>query len=781
MRWRWVGLGAVLAAAALLALPQARTLWRERAVRRAPQHPDVILITMDTTRADRLGCYGSDGGASPALDGLARSGVLFRRAYSHVPTTLAAHATILTGLTPARHGIHENGMFVLDAGLPTLAEAFRRAGYRTGAFVSTIVLDKRYGLGRGFDEYVDEVETDDTESVLAEVPAEVTVGKALSFLEAADPRPLFLWVHLYDPHNPYAPPEPFASRFKGRPYDGEIAYMDSQIGRLLEAAQARARPTLVAAAADHGESLGEHLEPTHAFFVYGATQHVPLLISFPGVLPAGRAVEPLVRGVDIAPTLLDLTGLAALDSIDGRSLVPLVTGRSTQEPGPAYQESYGPRLWWGAQEILGVRSGPWLYVRAPRPELYNVEEDPAETVNVAAEQPQELDRLESVLGRLIPEGDPLARRASVDPETARKLRALGYLGGSGASASGSRPKDLADPKDVAPLLQEIANAESFLNRRDYPKALEAFEGLVPKMSDSTMIRARVAKILLALDRYDDAFEAYSALREAQPDDEGYHIGRARVRFRQGRLLEALALVRQSLGVFPDSPTLHENAGTILEVLKRADEAAVEFRKAIDLAPDELGPRLAMAANLDKRGRASEAAGAFVEVATMSPHSRQGRQAGRRLGAMGEAFARQNQLEAARAAYAGSLRTSQAGPAIFLNAALVSYRLGHRDEARSILEAGTRRFPGTADLLYRLGRLQAESRATVEAEATYKRALEIDGGRRDVTLALAQLYESAGRTGEAAALYGSLASVAPPTKESEAAARALSRLRGNGGR
>ena len=536
----------------------------------------------------------------------------------------------------------------------------------------------------------------------------------------------------------------------------------------------------MAATADHGESLGEHLEPTHAFFVYGATQHVPLLLSFPGVLPAGRAVEPLVRVADIAPTLLDLTGLAAFNAIDGRSLVPLVTGRSTQEPGPAYQESYGPRLWWGAHEILGVRSGPWLYVRAPRPELYNVEEDPAETVNLAADQPQELDRLESILGRIIPDGDPLARRASVDPETARKLRALGYLGGSGPSADGSRP-DLADPKDVAPLLQEIANAESFLNRRDYPKALEAFESLVPKMPNSAMILARVAKILLALDRYDDAFEAYSALREAHPDDEGYHIGMARVRFRQGRVADSLALVRRSLGMFPDSPTLHENAGTILEALKRADEAAVEFRKAIDLAPDELGPRLAMASNLDKQGRVEDAAAAFVEVATMSPHSRQGRQAGRRLGAMGEAFARQNQLEAARAAYAGSLRTSQAGPAIFLNAALVSYRLGRRDEARTILDAGVTRFPRAADLLYRLGPAAGRVARHGGGRSPYKRALEIDGGRRDVTLALAQLYESAGRGGEAAALYGSLASVAPPTKESEAAARALSRLRGNGGR
>ena len=588
-RWLVVAVGVVaVAGAAAVGVPRLAPWWRERALLAPRPQPDVLLITLDTTRADRLGCYGGDPAVSPALDALARGGVLFRRAYSHVPTTLPSHASLLTGVTPARHGVHENGTFVLDAARPTLGEAFQRAGYRTGAFVSAVVLDRRYGLARGFGDYVDELETDESELVMAQVSGEVTAERALSFLAQDDPRPVFTWVHFYDPHDPYAPPEPFASRFAGRAYDGEIAYMDAQVGRLLEAVAKRGRPTIVAAVADHGESLGEHQEPTHAFFVYGATQQVPLILSYPGVLPAGREVQPLVRVVDVLPTLLSAAQLPVPDDIDGRSLLPLVTGRSDRETGPAYQESYGPRLWWGAQEILGVRTGPWFYVRAPRPELYNVEEDPAETVNLAAERPAELERLQALLRAMVPEGDPLAHRASVDKETARKLQALGYLGGSAADAIG-RTETLQDPKDVAPVLQEIAQAQGHLNSRDYERALPAFQALAQKMPRSTMIRGRVAKVLLAMKRHDEAFAAYRALRDEQPDEEGYWVGMARARFQQGRPAEALGLVREGLVKFPDSTALHENAGILLEALKRLPEAEAAYRRAADtpgIRPDD---------------------------------------------------------------------------------------------------------------------------------------------------------------------------------------------------
>lgn len=739
-----LAVGAVaVAGAAAVGVPRLAPWWRERALQKPRPRPDVLLLTLDTTRADRLGCYGGDPAVSPALDALARRGVLFRRAYSHVPTTLPSHASLLTGVTPARHGVHENGTFVLDAARPTLGEAFLRAGYRTGAFVSAIVLDRRYGLARGFGDYVDELETDASELVMAQVTAEVTAERALSFLARDDPRPLFAWVHFYDPHDPYVPPEPHASRFAGRAYDGEIAYMDAQVGRLLEAVAKRGRPTIVAAVADHGESLGEHQEPTHAFFVYGATQRVPLILSYPGVLPAGREVQPLVRVVDVLPTLLQAAQLPVPDDLDGKSLLPLVTGRSDRETGPAYQESYGPRLWWGAQEILGVRTGPWFYVRAPRPELYNVEDDPAETVNLAAERPVELERLQALLRGMVPEGDPLAHRASVDPETARRLRALGYLGGSAADAVGGN-ESLADPKDVAPILQEIAEAQGLLSRRDYERALPAFQALVAKMPRSTMIRGRVAKVLLAMKRYDEAYAAYRALRDEQPGDEGYRVGMARARFQQGRPEEALVLVREGLAQFPDSTALHENAGILLEALKRLPEAEAAYRRAAELGPNDPGPQLALASIADKQGRMEDAARLFAKLVALSPHSRQGRQAGRRLGAIAETLARDRRLPEAAAAYRAAVASGQAGPAVYLNAALVVFQQGARDEALGLLQEGAGRFPKSADLQYRLGRLLADRGARAEAELALARALEIDPRREDVRSALARLRGQASR-------------------------------------
>ena len=772
--WVVAAASLLVAAAIPIALLRFRPLQRERALRRAPDRPDVLLITLDTTRADKLGCYGGDPGVSPVLDQLAREGVTFRRAYSHVPVTLPSHASLLTGVLPARNGVHDNGTFTLDAAFPTLAEQYARAGYRTGAFVSAVVLDRRYGLARGFGDYVDEMEGDDLEDVLAEVRASVTVDRALSWLGGSDPRPVFAWVHFYDPHSPYQAPEPFAARFRGKPYDGEIAYMDSEIGRLLKGLATRGRPSLVAAVADHGESLGEHQEPTHAFFIYASTQHVPLLLRYPGALPAGRDVATVVGVSDLMPTLLEISRLPVPQGMDGHSLVPLITGRTDREPGPVYQESYTPRLWWGAAELLGVRTGPWLFIQAPRPELYNVEDDPAETLNLAAERPEELARLRAALDRLAPGGDPLARRTEVDPEMARRLRALGYLGGLGEDARGAT-KDLPDAKDVGPLLKAIAEAENFLNHRDYEKALAAYEALGQRMPRSTMVAGRIAKMLLALERYDEAYDFYLKLIAENPAEEGFHIGLVRARFRQGRKEEALALTRKSLQAFPDSAPLHENAGIILQDLGRLAEAAPEYRQAAELGPRLPRPRLALASLYDTQGRLEDAAREFAAVADLSPHSRQGRQAGRRLGALAERFGRDGKLEAARDAYVAALRSDQAAAEVYLNAGLVAYRLGRAEEALALVRRGASRFPESADLHYRLGRLLSDRGIATEAEAAYLTVLRLAPNRQDARIQLARLLESSGRAQQATLLYRQVVDTAPASQEAAGARRALQRL------
>jgi choline-sulfatase len=772
MRGWWM-LGAAAAVGLAVAAPW-RVWTREWAVRGGADRPDVLIVTLDTTRADRIGAYGGDPAVTPTLDRLARGGVRFDRAYSHAPTTLPSHASLFTGLTPARHGVHENAVFTLRDAVPTLAEAFARAGYRTGAFVSAIVLDRRYGLARGFGVYADEVESDDSEAVNAQVPAAVTVDRALAFLGTGAPDPVLAWVHLYDPHQPYAPPEPFATRFRGRAYEGEIAYMDAEIDRLLAGLAARQRPALVVAVADHGESLGEHGEATHAFFIYSATQRVPLILSYPGVLPAGVTVAPTVRAVDVMPTVLALAGLTTPDGLDGSSLVPLITGRSDASPGPVYLESYGPRLWWGAQELLGVRSGPWLFIRAPRPELYQVEDDPAERTDLAATRRQETARLSDELEALVPDGDPLAQQTATDPETARRLRALGYLGGANPlGASGTSA--LADPKDVAPVLAAIAEAQGFMNRREYDRALAAFRALAPRMPSSGQLRGRIASALLALKRYDEALVAYRALHAESPDDEGYVLGVARALFHLGRVDDAVALVRDALQTAADSAVLHLQLGTLLEDAGRLADAEPAYQRAVELSPREPAPLLAWASISDKQGRADEAARRFARVVDVSPHSSQGRQAGRRLAALAEQFARAGQRDAARDAYDAAIRSGQVEPAAYLNAALVHVQLGGRRAATEVLEQGAARHPTAADLHARLAALYLEAGQTSGADASFRRALAIDPTRRDAQLGLARVLESTGRRDDAVTAYDAVARLTPPSRETQLAAEALRRL------
>ena len=729
-----IGLMALLAASPLL-----RPLWRERRLRAAARPLDVILITLDTTRADRLGAYGSAAGATPHLDGLARRGVTFRRAYAHVPLTAPSHSSLLTGLLPSRHGVHDNGGYVLKDELGTLAEHFVEAGYRTGAFVSAFVLDRRFGLARGFAVYEDDV-GGGPDQAQAEVKGEVTVDRALLWLRAADPRPTFAWVHLYDPHLPYEPPEPFATRFKGRPYDGEIAYADAQVGRILEAVAARGRPTLLAVIGDHGEALGEHQELTHSYFIYEGTQRVPFVLSLPGSLPEGVTVDPVVRAVDLMPTVLEIAGLPVPGGLDGQSLAPLITGRSAREPGPAYLESYHPRLWWGARELLGLRTGRWLYIRSPRPELYDVDQDPGETRNLAAAQPEELARLGARLDALKGQDDPLAGRAATDPETAGRLRALGYVSGSTAAPAEAGPEGLPDAKDNAPLLVFFSEAEELQARGQTAAALESYRKALALNPRSVTVRLSVANTLLALARFKDALQEFGELLVQHPDQPAYVQGMARALQGDGRRGEALALLEPAAAKFPESSPLREDLAGLLLESGRAADAEKQLRAVVEREPRQVGPRLRLATALLELGRLREASAAFLDVVETSPRSAEGRKALAALEPLaGRLLDSGDVLEAHKAYRAALTQEGTAAPeSAYLNLALAAYRLGRKSESLQVLEEGSARHPGSADMHYRLGRLYAEGGRRVDAERELRRALELDAGRKDASVALASL-------------------------------------------
>ncbi len=723
---------AVAAAAGVLAAPRVSPWLRERALSRAPRPLSVLLVTLDTTRADRLGCYGHAGGASPSLDALAKQGVLFRQAYAHVPLTCPSHASILTGHLPPGHGVRDNGGYVLGPGLPTLAERFAAAGHRTGAFVSAFVLDRRFGLARGFGTYHDEVPSvsaaDQGDPSHRAVRAQETVDRALRWLEQEPGRPFFLWVHLFDPHHPYEPPEPYASRFRTEPYLGEIAYTDAQAGRLFEAA-GRHR-ALVAVMGDHGEGLGDHQEVTHGYFVYSNTQRVPLLLALPGVLPEGTSVDGVVRGVDLAPTLLDLAGLPELPGVDGASLRAHLTGRRAGDAGAAYVESYHPRFWWGAQELLGVRSGRWLFVEAPRPELYDVQADPAEKTNVAASHPAELDALRQRLRGWNAGGAPPAQGARLDAETERRLRALGYLGAGAAPPSGPLP----DAKDNGPVLAAVTRGHELLERGRPQEALAAFEEALAQNPRAASVRSRRAETLLTLGRFDDAFRAYAENAEGRADEESL-LGMARVREQQGRAKEALALLRTGLQALPESTALRLRAGALELAAGDAAGADAAARAVLERAPGDEEALALRARALARGGKADEANAVWLELAEGHPLSASAREGAEPLLARADALLAAGQLDGARRAYEAALGTGFSNDRLYLNLALALWRLQRKDEALAVLERGRARHPQSADLHYRAGRLLEGRGQGAEAAAAYRRALELAPGRKDAAEAL----------------------------------------------
>lgn len=458
----------------------------------------MVLVTIDTLRADHLGCYGDTDAHTPRLDTLADRGVRFGAAISPAPLTLPAHASLMTGLDPPQHGVRHNGIHRLPDDVPTLAERLRAAGFATAAFVGSRVLDRRFGLDRGFDVYDDRVGRHSGGTVgYAERRAGEVVDAALAWLADAPPR-AFLWVHVYDPHAAYDPPPGFAAAFADRPYDGEIAYVDHALGRLFDALAAPeggdasgrlpAR-VVVAVTADHGESLGEHGEPTHSYTVYDATQHVPMILAGAG-LPAGRVVGATVRLVDVAPTLLELAGAAPLAGVRGRSLLPLVRGEG-DAPRDAYVETLATHLDLGWSPLVGVRDARWKYVRAPRPELYDLERDPGEQTNLAAAEPARVAALDTRVEEDLAGERTAAADPGLGPEERDALRALGYAVPSPTEPATSRSGG-PDPKDEIGLLARMGRAEQLAEGRSAAAALAVLSGDLGRAPAALALRAALA-------------------------------------------------------------------------------------------------------------------------------------------------------------------------------------------------------------------------------------------------------------------------------------------------
>jgi choline-sulfatase len=593
----------------------------------APQKPpiksnSVLFITIDTLRADRIGIYGAKNIETPNIDRLAREGAWAHHSTVHVPLTRPSHISIFTGRYPAEHGIRDNVAPSLAPELPLLAELFQRAGFATAGFVSSVVLTRQSGLARGFDTYSDtfEIGEDDARFLnTIQKRGDIVTGEAIAWMKE---HPLFFaWVHLYDPHDPYEPPGRYAVAYADRPYDGEVAWSDELVGRLVESLRDSQRldNTLVVVTSDHGEGLGEHGEDVHGYFVYETTLHVPLVFRGPGVTP-GTRVDTLTRSVDLYPTLLELAGIGGgTPTSAGRSLAPALRGGRLQEE-PSFAESLVPLVHFGWSDLRTVRDGRWKYILAPRPELYDLERDPTESHNLVEQEPARARALRAALeGRLRAEKQAATRdtaRATVPPDLLEKLGALGYLSPGGPTesrAAGADPKDkLEEYKTLNTLMRQGLIA---LREGRPADTLERLGGLVRRGVDSFEVHYYRGRAFTALRRWREAEDSYAHAVEKLPSYSAAWRGLAESRMAQRDLRGAAQAYEKLLPMAPRDALARIQLGEVYRDMGRTDDAARLMREAVALDPDPASYWNSLGMVLGGAGRLADAEKAFAEAAS----------------------------------------------------------------------------------------------------------------------------------------------------------------------
>jgi choline-sulfatase len=729
---------AAVCAAVALGVGLAALVWRagKPGTEPPPRPVSVVLIIIDTLRADALGCYGNRQAATPVLDALAARGARFPNAIAHVPLTLPSHASILTGVTPLVHGVRNNTDFVLGPAPPTVAERFRAAGYETAAFVSGFPVHRRFGLGRGFDSYDDRFPRGSDPARLPYVDrrGDATVAAALAWLDRASAdrsKPFFVWLHLFDPHAPYAPPEPFLSRFRDRPYDGEVAFADAQVGVFLDGV-ARARPNdpiIVLATSDHGESLGEHGEPTHGLFVYDSTTRVPLILAGPGV-PAGRVLQTLARGIDVAPTLLEAAHLPPLTGAEGRSLLAAVTSPAATRDEPAYIESLYARLSFGWAPLYGWRDRDWLYVDAPEPELYDLNRDGAQARNLATDRPSEAARFRRAVDAAVANGRP-AEPVAAGRDTAERLRSLGYTSG-GAIKNPS----LRDPKAFIALAVRIENAIA-KEQTDAAGAAAEFRAVLKDDPANPVARRHLAIALSTARRFDEAIAEYRRLVADGIATRESFIGLTDCYRLSGRLEDALDTGRMAAERDPSTPDGLDAVGKTLVALGRRDEARGAFERALAIQSDDPDALAGLADLAIERAEFPEAQQRLEALAARDPDDTD------TTLKLGVVLVRTSQLDRAIALFTAVVSRQPAHKEALINLAGALAKAGRAAEAVPFFERAVQAGAVTPIVLNGLGFARIESGNTRGGIEALRRSLRLKPDQPNIVAALAQI-EGRGR-------------------------------------
>lgn len=652
-----VGVAVVLGAALFLWTSQRRS-----AVTRDPGL-SVLLVTIDTLRADALGSYGNTRADTPRLDRLAREGARFETAHAHNVVTLPSHANILSGRLPLEHGIRDNSGFRFPQNVETLATLLQKRGYKTGAFVSAFPVDSRFGLARGFDVYDDRFGGAGANVAfhMEERPGPETVAAARRWLDAQGREKTFAWIHVYEPHAPYAPPEPFAARFADDPYAGEVAAADAALGPVLEPLLAAGRDgrTLVVVTADHGEARGEHGESTHGIFAYEGTLRVPLILFAPGRVPA-RIVSDPAQHVDIVPTVLDILGAPIGEGLSGRSLVPAIAGKAA--PRPAYFEALSASMNRGWAPLRGVLRNGVKYIDLPVPELYDLARDPNEAANLAASSPQLLDEMRAVL-QSFRSSDPGVARAKEDPEVRERLRGLGYISAASTKTK-ERYTEADDPKTLIHLDNAVNEVIAKYSTGDLAGALQLSRDLVARKPDMPLGLMHLGFL--------------------------YH--------QAGDLAQAIACLKRALALNPEDMDVVALLGVYLSEAGRSKEALPLLEPYVRKTDADVEVLVAHGMNLAALGRGDEATASFERVRSIDPSNAMA------LVNIGTVALMSGQADRAQALFRQALDADPGIARAHNSLGVIAAQAGRYDEAIAEWRRAVELDPGDFQTLFNLGTL-----------------------------------------------------------------------------
>lgn len=634
----------------------AAALW---SLRPAPR-PNVLLITLDTTRADRIGCYGYTPARTTAIDALAAAGVTFHNAAVTVPLTLPSHASMLTGLYPPENGLHNNGEGRLADGIPTLAEVLKSHAYRTGAFIGSVVLHGRWGLDRGFDIYDDDMaggerHGDDTHLMRN---GRMVADSALNWLNTLGPDPFFCWVHFFDPHAPYqGHAEIFGERFAANPYDGDIAFADVQIERLIQRLKDTGQydNTLIIVAGDHGEGFGEHEELEHGFFLYNSTLRVPLIISLPGIAAAGHRFDAPVSLVDLLPTVVDCLQIASEAHTSGISLKPALQQQALASR-PCYAETIAGFSSYGWAPLKSVVTERWKYVQTTRDELYDLQADPGELQNLATSDPATTAEMQQLLADVEAGMQVVdSTHAELSDAERRALAALGYVGGGSARARSETDAPLPDVKDRVRFYNAEVAARKQMAAGQLDEAVASLEQTIAEAPDYLPARLTLGAARQMQDRPDDAAAVYEEALRIAPESHDAHFDLAMLLAGRGDTQAAIDHYRAAIQARPTSATARVNLATLLYSNGDADGARQSFESALQAFPDSTSGQFNYGVFLAEQGELDTAIIHVTRAAELSPRNPQIQFQ------LGKLLAQQKRFGAAAERFAETLRLNPRYP------------------------------------------------------------------------------------------------------------------------